>query len=399
MSTDLAQLEKLITDPERISEWRRCVVTIDGRKLTAGPVALRGGAAVKLVEADGRRERTTTVAMEDWPARAAQLLRSADRVHVLGSSGDWHARRSKRGRWLISHGRPSAPAPERAELPAHDRERRHPLPPDDPEANRLLVATGLFSPEGRLRKPQAAKYRQVQHYLELLRPLPVWAGHERMRVVDAGCGKAYLSLALVAWARLQGLGLDLVGVDSNPEVLATVSAIAAELGYDASFDEATIWAYAREHEAEGTDLLVSLHACDTASDEALAAGVVLGADAIVLAPCCHRELARQLRRDEGWSDSVLRHGLLRDRFADVLTDALRALALEVFGYRAEVIEFVSAEHTAKNVMIRAVRRPAGAAADRARDDAIVSYDALADRWQVEPALRRLLADRWPSGPI
>jgi hypothetical protein len=123
--------------------------------------------------------------------------------------------------------------------------------------------------------------------------------------------------------------------------------------------------------------------------------VVLGADAIVLAPCCHRELAGQLRRNGGWSDSVLRHALLRDRFADVLTDVLRASALEVFGYRAEVIEFVSAEHRANTVLTGAAgRQPAGAGAG-APARALASYEALADRWQVEPELRRLLAGRWP----
>ena len=394
---DLAALADLITDPERLAEWRRCVVTIEGRKVVAGPVALRDHRGVKVVEPEGRRERTTMLTMDDWPARAAALLADADRVHVLSRNGDWHARRSKRGRWLVSRGRPSeyeAAAP--ASLPAHDRARRHPLPPEDPEARRLFVATGLFSPEGRLRKPQADKYRQVQHYVELLRPLSVWSGRERVRVVDAGCGKAYLSLALVAWARLQRLALELVGVDTNPEVLRTVAGIADELGYDARFEEATIWDYARAHEGDGTDLLVSLHACDTASDEALAAGVVLGADAIVLAPCCHRELAGQLEAQEDWSAPVLRHGLLRGRFADVLTDALRASALEIFGYRAEVIEFVSAEHTAKNVMIRAVRRPPGRAADRERERASAAYEAMAGRWRVEPELRRLLADRWPT---
>lgn len=394
MADELAPVAALLTDPQGLERWRKCVVTVDGARVTAAPIRVRRGPAVKVTRARGRRDYTETVGLDEWPSRVLDLLAAADRVHVHAGDGDWHARRSKRGRWLVSHGRPSAPAA--TELPGHDRARRHPLEPSDPEARRLLVATGLFSPEGRLRKPQSAKYRQVQHYVELLRSLPVWRAGRPIRVVDAGCGKAYMSLALSAWARSQGLDVRLVGVDADAEVVDKVAAIAGELGYDARFEVATIWDHARAHEGEGADLLVSLHACDTATDESLAAGVLLDAEAIVLAPCCQHELADQLSAGDGWSRSMLRHGVLRGRFADLLTDSLRALALEVFGYRAEVIEFVAAEHTTKNVMIRAARRPPGQAADRARAEAAGAFDALAGRWSVEPTLRRLLADRWPA---
>jgi SAM-dependent methyltransferase len=395
--SDFGALAALVADERRLTDWRKCVFTSDGVKATASPVQLKRGPAVKVVRAQGAKDQTSTVRAADWPARAQELLENASRVHLLAVDGDWHARRGKRGRWLVSRGKRSAPVPE--ELPPHDRARRHPLAPEDPDALRLLVATGLFSPEGRLRKQQAAKFRQVQHYLELLKPLPVWRKGSSVRVVDAGCGKAYMSLGLAAWARAQGFEVELVGVDANPEVISTVAAIADELGYSASFEAISIWNYGRDHEGEGADLLVSLHACDTATDESLAAGVVLGADAIVLAPCCHHELDSQLDAREEWTAPMLRHGVLRGRFADLLTDSLRALVLEAFGYRAEVIEFVAAEHTAKNVMIRAVRRPPGRAAERACAEGLDAYDRLAARWGVEPTVRRLLADRWPRvGP-
>jgi hypothetical protein len=203
-----------------------------------------------------------------------------------------------------------------------------------------------------------------------------------------------MSLALLAWARSRGLTAELTGVDADGDVIEKVAAIAGELGYDARFETATIWDFALAA-TRPVDLLVSLHACDTASDEALAAGVVLDAEAIVLAPCCHQELAGQIREAVGL-DAVFRHNLLRGRLADVVTDALRSAALEAFGYRAEAIEFVAAEHTAKNLMIRAVRRPAGHARDRAATEGLRVYDELAGRFGVEPTLRRLLADRWPA---
>jgi SAM-dependent methyltransferase len=224
------------------------------------------------------------------------------------------------------------------------------------------------------------KKRQVQHYVELLRALPFW-DRERIRVVDAGCGKAYMSLALVAYGREVGTRVELVGVDANPKVIDTVRGIAAELGYDeAQFVATTIDAY----EGDGIDLLVSLHACDTATDEAIAAGLRLGAEAIVVAPCCHHELAAQIARNE--KDGLLRHGLLLGRQADLITDALRAAALESRGYRVDVIEFVAAEHTAKNLMLRAVRDPSPARAQRAASE----YAELRDRYGVDPAIGRLL---------
>ncbi len=292
------------------------------------------------------------------------MLADARNVHLLAPDGDVHARRTKKGRWLVSRGRPSSDA---APSGRHDRGKQHPLPADHP----LFRAT----------KISRDKERQVQHYVELVRPLPIWE-RDRIRVVDAGCGKAYMSLALVAYGREVGTRVELVGIDVNPSVIETVRGVAASLGYDeAQFEVSTIAGYASD---EPIDLLVSLHACDTATDEAIAAGVRLGAEAIVLAPCCHHELAAQIATHE--KDGLLRHGLLLGRQADLVTDALRAARLEIAGYRVEVMEFVSAEHTAKNVMLRAERAPSPPSAERAAAE----FVELRDRYGVDPAIERLL---------
>ncbi len=327
--------------------------------MTAEPVELRRGAAVKLVDGP----RTETVERDRWPERLDALLADARNVHLHAPEGDLHARRTKKGKWLSSRGRPSSAAPP---LGAHDRSPQHPLPDDHP----LFAAT----------HSSRDKRRQVQHYVELLRTLPVWE-RDRIRVVDAGCGKAYMSLALVAYGREAGTRVELVGLDANPKVIDTVRGIAEELGYDeARFVATTIDAY----EDDGIDVLVSLHACDTATDEAIAAGLRLGAEAIVVAPCCHHELAAQIAANE--KDGLLRHGLLLGRQADLVTDALRAAALESLGYRVDVIEFVAAEHTAKNLMLRAVRDPSPARERRAAEE----FAELRDRYGVDPAIGRLV---------
>jgi SAM-dependent methyltransferase len=336
--------------------WRKLVA--DG--VTATSVTLRRGPAVKIVDGP----RTETVLRAEWPERLDALLASARNVHLLTPDGDLHARRTKKGRWLVSHGRPSSTT---AATEAHDREPQHPLPKGHP----LFGATRI----------SRDKERQVQHYVELLRGLPVWE-RDRARVVDAGCGKAYMSLALVAYGREVGTRVELVGLDANPGVIETVREIALRLGYDeARFEATTIEAWTTD---EPVDVLVSLHACDTATDEAIAAGVRLGAEAIVVAPCCHHELAAQIAKHE--KDGLLRHGLLLGRQADLVTDALRASALETLGYRVDVIEFVPTEHTPKNVMLRAERDGSPARAKRARSE----YVELRDRWHVQPAIERLL---------
>jgi hypothetical protein len=176
--------------------------------------------------------------------------------------------------------------------------------------------------------------------------------------------------------------VELVGLDANEQVIETVREIAGSLGYDeARFEATTIEAYSSD---EPIDLLVSLHACDTATDEAIAAGVRLGAEAIVVAPCCHHELAGQIARRE--KDGLLRHGILLGRQADLVTDALRAAALESLGYRVDVMEFIDTEHTPKNVMLRAKRAPSAALDERGRRE----FASLRDFWEVEPAIERFL---------
>ncbi|MBA3364472.1 MAG: SAM-dependent methyltransferase, partial [Actinobacteria bacterium] len=275
MDAALEPLFETVSDPNRLTEWRKLVLgrsANDGgwTKLTAAPVSLRDGPAVRVVTKVGRREETELLGLDAWPGRLRELASGRfERAHVQSASADWHARLGKRGKWLVTRGKPSASI---SELPEHDRDRHYPLPPDEAEVRRLLIATGLFSPQGNLRGSYAGKYRQVQHYVELLRPLPIWDAVRRegrpLRIVDAGCGKAYMSLALHVYGALEGLPVELVGLDSDPEVVDKVRAIARELGYERARFEATgIWDFAER--AEGpVDLLVSLHACDTATDEA-----------------------------------------------------------------------------------------------------------------------------------
>jgi len=383
LATELVPLYEELAEPELIECWSKAVFRRPEKgRLTASPVGLKRGPAVKLVETVGKREETRNVALADWPLELRDLFdEPLLGIDVVGVNGDWHARQTKKGRWLVSRGKPSSPK-TRGGLPAHDRRPHYPLDPSDPEVAALFKATGA-APD---------KQRQVEHYVELLRALPIWSGAGPLRVVDAGCGKAYMSLALYLYGRRRGREVELVGIDSNPEVVERVRKIAEALGYEgARFETSTILDYTRARK-EPVDLLVSLHACDTATDEAIAAGVRLGAEAIVLAPCCQHECLVQInhalgQRGPGVWAPVVEHGILRARMADVITDSLRSSALEALGYRAEAIEFVAAEHTTKNLMIRAVKRPPNPAHEQR---ALREYHELADTWGIHPTLEGLV---------
>ena len=384
--------------------WLRCTlgqpsgVNAGWQKLVAQPISVTSGTAVKLVFVIDGVHTTRTVPAAEWDAELDALLdQDPHRVDIAGRDRDYHARLSKNGRWMVSQGRPSlAPAQQPASLPRHDKERKHPLPADDPAVRQLFIETGLFALNGQLRGSASGKYRQVQHYLDLLRPLAVLdpevgAAHARLRIVDAGCGKAYLSLGLYLFAQRLGFDVSLVGIDRNAQLLEQVRQVAGRLGFEqATFEGATI----EEVTAAGgkADILVSLHACDTATDDAIAAGLALDADAIVLAPCCHHEVVHQLEtsvRDGNvppGMEAMTGLPVLRRRLAELVTDGLRASALEANGYRADMVEFTSPEHTLRNLMIRAEKRPGGSGLESAVAAGREAFDALAAQWALHPSV-------------
>jgi SAM-dependent methyltransferase len=242
-----------------------------------------------------------------------------------------------------------------AKPPAHDRARVHPLAHDAP----WLRALGVTNDRGQPREGMAAKLRQIQRFTELIGHLLDDAGlaaTPSLEVTDMGCGKGYLTFAL---ADLLKGRATVTGIESRPALTELCNRVAREAGFDrlsfAAGDIATT-ALAR------VDVLVALHACDTATDDALAKGIAAGASLLVVSPCCQKELRPQLTAPAVLADA-LRHGIFQERQAEFVTDALRAQLLEWAGYRTKVFEFVSTEHTAKNLMISAIKeRPSGDAA-------------------------------------
>ena len=412
------ELLKLRDEVERrifaLPGWMSCVITWarpcdDGhRKSVLRPVQLQG----KAMYQDTRTGGPSAAVANYSRNRAKELVRAMlesdfSEVHVQSADGDFHGRVTKKGRVLTSRSRRlqrDAAGPS-----AHDRAKDYPL--EKCGSPLLLQALGFAGPDGKLLPSMHAKYRQVNEFLRAIGAVleesgvqsPKSEGTEPrdetretscgtprapLRMVDAGCGRAYLSFAARAYvAQTLGVEAELTGVDIRPDIIATCRATAERLELAppaAEFVAADIAAF---RPTAAPDLVMSLHACDTATDIAIARGVDWGARAIVSVPCCQHEIQKTLRAD-GASRALLRHGILRERLADLLADALRAALLRVVGYRVRVVEFVEPEATGRNVMLRAVRgvRPGAG-------DAVDEYLALRDEWKVRPPLEELLAPR------
>jgi hypothetical protein len=269
---------------------------------------------------------------------------------------------------------------------AHDRRKRHLLPDGEPVP--YLVELGVQTPDGRVRSSRRAKFRQVNRFVELVDDVVDALPDGRVRVVDYGSGRAYLTFALHdLLTRIHDREAEILGLDLKADVVAECEGLARRLGATGlRFELGDI----AEADLAGVDLVVSLHACDTATDAALERAVRADARVILAVPCCQHELLGQVSSER--LRPLLRHGTLKERFVAEVTDAARARLLELAGYDVQVIEFVALEHTPKNVLLRATRveRPLHEVERLAEE-----YRSFADALGIEPALERLLRDVVP----
>ena len=261
-----------------------------------------------------------------------------------------------------------SPAPAAAPAP-HDRAKTHLIPADTP----WLRALGVTNDRGQPREGMADKFRQIQKFAELLSHLLTEAGLDvpaslpthpsaldprpsSLRIVDMGSGKGYLTFAVAA---LLGDRATVHGIEARPELVDLCNRVARETGFsNLTFSAGQIASVSFENQdsqiENPPDVLIALHACDTATDDALAKGIAAQAALIVVSPCCQKELRAQLSAPPVLADA-LRHGIFQERQSEFVTDALRAQLLEWAGYRTKVFEFISTEHTAKNLMISAIK--------------------------------------------
>jgi SAM-dependent methyltransferase len=341
------------------------------RKVTVEPVELRGEIAFQFAAQLADRVTHENLAPDEARERLGLLLADYGQGLLQTSGADWQVLGER-----VLQRRPTRTEAARG----HDRRKRYLLEEGRPVP--FLVELGVMTTEGKVRRSRYGKFRQVNRFLELVDDVvPSLPGEGTLRVVDFGCGKSYLTFAIHhLLTELRGREVEIVGLDLKDDVIEACSSLARRAGAEGlRFERGEIGSY---DAGEKVDLVVSLHACDTATDEAIAQAIRWQADVILAVPCCQKEAYRQI--ESALLAPLLRHGLAKERLAALVTDTLRAQLLELQGYRTQLVEFVPLEHTAKNVLIRAVKgAPAGAEMQRA-------YEELRDALGLEPALERLL---------
>ncbi|MDE7031125.1 MAG: SAM-dependent methyltransferase [Lachnospiraceae bacterium] len=296
---------------------------------------------------------------------------------------------SKKGRLTITE-KAGGARQQSADL-AHDRQKQYILPQNEPVD--FLVHLGVQTPDGRIVKAKYDKFRQINRYLEFVRDilphLPRDAGRP-LRIIDFGCGKSYLTFALYYYLKvLNNYDICVTGLDLKADVIAECQALARQFGYDGlTFQVGDIGSYEDCFGAAQVDMVVTLHACDTATDHALAKAVRWNARVILSVPCCQHELNRQISCEA--LAPVLRYGLIKERMAALITDAVRAELLERCGYDTQILEFIDMEHTPKNILIRAVRR--GHMKYHAGTRAQKELEQLEEFLHINPTLEQLLRE-------
>lgn len=387
MTTDLAQafdearqtIEKTQTLVRVVLSGSRRNMTPRALRIDIRPVLIKGNVLLQVVESDGRQ--TTAKNYEPKELRIADLLESGfSNILVEHTGGSLSIRVTKKHGALVRRSKG-----EKTQQLTHDQAKKRLLDPSDP----FLREVGIADSDGQIKPTRQDKYRQVEEFLRLLTPTLTSAIDAKqihtptqsapLKIVDLGCGNAYLTFAAHQYLKSIGMPVQVIGIDVRPESRNRNTEIASKLDIGSTIEfRAEKIAHTT---VEGADVVIALHACDTATDDAIAWAVKNDAKLILVAPCCHHDLQSQLVDSPTPWQIVTKYGLLEERFADLLTDALRAHILKLVGYRPEVIEFVGGEHTPRNLMIRAVKTSAVAdPIDFAR------YEEMLKLWKITPAL-------------
>lgn len=348
-------------------------------------VILKGQRHVQFAFYDEKKCVTKNFRGDDLTAELDALLALPFRsVYVASADGDLQITVTKKGRAIVHRGRPTA---EAADV-SHNRVKSVPLPEGKPDS--YLQAIGVMTHDGQIRADQQKKFKQTNEFLKLIAHTGALETFAKtpLDIVDFGCGNAYLTFAVYHYLNeVLHIPARMVGVDLRGELLEKHTRTVETLGWaDFQFVQIAIADYTPP---SPPDITLALHACDTATDDALASGIRSGSKIIVSVPCCHHHLQAQLDKaptPESFRP-VHRHGILSERMGDVLTDAFRALILRLMGYQTDVLQFVSAEHTAKNIMIRAVHAHLFSTRQLVQE-----YAAMKKYWQVTPYLETLLGE-------
>ena len=362
---------------------RRRNMQVEHERIDIRPVEIKGSIVLQLTYNDGKATTTKNIAADK--SHVLELLSSGyANITVDNVEGSTSIRVTKSGEAQIHFENKAL-----EQNLSHDKKKERLLDPADP----FLLEVGIADHKGQIKPSKNDKYKQVEEFLRLLVPTlnsAIDAGQiakpskdKPLSIVDLGCGHAYLTFAAHQYLRSIGMSVHVTGIDVRPASRDRNNEIAAKLGITD-----TITFKAEEiasTTANRADVAIALHACDTATDDAIAWAVNGGSKLLLIAPCCHHDIQKQIdAAPEPWG-ALTKFGLMKERLGDLLTDSFRAQLLRLVGYRVEVIEFIGGEHTPRNLMIRAVKTDA-----KPEQIDVDRYLEITAQWGVKPALEKKL---------
>lgn len=249
----------------------------------------------------------------------------------------------------------------------------------------FLIDLGVMNQTGQLVKSRSDKFRQINRFLEFIEDIVPYLDQDReLTILDFGCGKSYLTFALYYYLRImKGYQINVIGLDLKKDVIQKCNELSVKYGYDhMKFLHGDIASYDGKN---AVDMVVTLHACDTATDHALYKAVTWGAQVILSVPCCQHELNQQMKNDT--LKPIFEYGIVKERMAALITDSLRGEILKTKGYRVQLLEFIDMENTPKNILIRAVKKKGTTSNGTSKD-----LESCVDFFGVDPCLLRLFKE-------
>jgi SAM-dependent methyltransferase len=313
---------------------------------------------------------------DETQAEVCKLIETYFKQAVINTiDHDYHILINKKGEAKISKKAPT----RKFETVSHNRKKKYIL--NEGELTPFLIELGIMTKQGKIVNAKYDKFKQINRYLELVSDcIPYLDKNKTIRIIDFGCGKAYLTFALYDYLVLKmGYNVEIVGLDLKQNVIEFCSDLAQKLDYDdLRFEQGDIKGF---NQFSNVDMVISLHACDIATDEALAKAVNWGANVILAVPCCQHEFLKKIKNEK--MIPMMKYGIIKEKLASLLTDSIRANVLEIMGYRTQVLEFIDMEHTPKNIMIRAFFE------DSSNIDKVVKqYKQFKDEWQISPYIEK-----------
>lgn len=362
-------------------------------KVKVRPVLLKGNILYQASEYRGKQIFHTNFKKEELLEKLTDWLENNMKQAVMTcNTKQINILISKKGKATVKFKNIITPvnSKERSADLQHNREKAYILTEGNPIP--FLIDLGVMNSEGKIIKSKYDKFKQINRFLEFIEDiLPSLSRERELTIIDFGCGKSYLTFAMYYYLKeLKGYQIKVIGLDLKEDVIRHCNQLAQKYGYDnLHFMVGDIASY---EGASKVDMVVTLHACDTATDYALFKAIQWEAEVILSVPCCQHELNSQIKNDI--LSPILQYGLIKERFAALATDALRAELLEAMGYKSQILEFIDMEHTPKNILIRGVRNPKNQnKTAELKKQKMKSIEECRKFLNVNPALYQLLIDK------